>query len=97
VAPVRIEPGVSQEPAAAGPIDKGYLPAVQKAMVATPAVAPADGSDRLEQRAPQRRVLTILRSAGADEAKAALALVERLLASHGDGLWVVGVTPIEES
>jgi DNA-binding winged helix-turn-helix (wHTH) protein len=95
VAPVRIEAGVSQEPAAAGPFDEAQLPAIRKAMVAT--AAPVDGNDGLEQRPPQRRVLTILRSVGADEAKAALALVEKLLASHGDGLWVVGVTPIEES
>jgi DNA-binding winged helix-turn-helix (wHTH) protein len=97
VAPVRIEAGVSQEPAAAGPFDDEHLPALHKAMVPTASVAPVDAIEGLEQRPPQRRVLAILRSVGADEARAALALVEKLLASHGDGLWVVGVAPIEES
>jgi DNA-binding winged helix-turn-helix (wHTH) protein len=96
VAPVRIETGVAQETAATGPFDDEDLPAVYRAPVPT-AVAPADGNEDADQRPRQRRVLTVLRSAGAGEARAALALVEKLLAAHGDSLWVVGVAPIEES
>ena len=96
VAPVTIETSASSE-TAAGMVDGDELPSLYQAEIPTAAVVPADDNEGPEQRPQQRRVLTIVRSAGAGEAKAALALVEKLLASHGDGLWVVGVAPIEES
>jgi DNA-binding winged helix-turn-helix (wHTH) protein len=97
VAPVTIEKVLSPEAAAPRPVDRDELPSLYQAQIPTAAVVPADGNEGPEQRPQQRRVLTIVRSAGAGEAKAALALVEKFLASHGDGLWVVGVAPIEES
>jgi DNA-binding winged helix-turn-helix (wHTH) protein len=96
VAPVTIETSASSE-TAAGMVDGEGLPSLYQAEIPTAAPVSADGNEGPEQRPQQRRVLTIVRSAGAGEAKAALALVEKLLASHGDGLWVVGVAPIEES
>jgi DNA-binding winged helix-turn-helix (wHTH) protein len=85
VAPVTIEAGV--------PTDMtGDLPISSMA-----AIAPAQSIENLEQHPQQRQVFTFIRSEGAGQARAALALVEKLLASHRDGLLVVGVAPVEES
>jgi DNA-binding winged helix-turn-helix (wHTH) protein len=94
VAPVSIESGAPSQTSV--PLDGEHLPAVSEVAVSIPAPAARDGNEGPPQRRQQRRVLTILRSAGAGEAQAALALVEKLLASYGDRLWVVGIAPIEE-
>jgi DNA-binding winged helix-turn-helix (wHTH) protein len=85
VAPVTIEAGVSTDMTADLPISS------------MAAIAPAQSIENLEQHPQQRQVFTFIRSEGAGQARAALALVEKLLASHRDGLLVVGVSPVEES
>jgi len=50
-----------------------------------------------DQRLQQRRVVTIVRPGGMGRAKAALAVVEKLLGAHNDGVWVVDVRQLEES
>ena len=49
------------------------------------------------QMPQQRRVVTIVRSGGTGQTKAALALVEKLLGAHDQGLVVVEVKPFEKS
>jgi DNA-binding winged helix-turn-helix (wHTH) protein len=92
VAPVTIEAGVSMDKTDSRALDAGDLPISSMA-----AIAPAQSIENLEQHPQQRQVFTFIRSEGAGQARAALALVEKLLASHRDGLLVVGVAPVEES
>jgi DNA-binding winged helix-turn-helix (wHTH) protein len=61
----------------------------------TPATPRDEGRHAPAQKRQQRRVLTIVRPAGAGQAKPILALLEKLLVGHDEG--VVDMTPFENS
>jgi predicted ATPase/DNA-binding winged helix-turn-helix (wHTH) protein len=57
----------------------------------------AETVDRLTQRVPQQRLLTIVGPGGIGKTSVALAVADRLLAAYTDGVWLVDLSPLSES
>ena len=49
---------------------------------------------RLTQQVPQQRLLTIVGPGGIGKTSVALAVADRLLAAHTDGVWLVDLSPL---
>jgi len=93
VAPATVEAHASSEPAGLGSFRLDDAPAVS--------MLPVDGVERIDELASssrQRRVLTIVQpGGGASPAKAALALLEKVLGADERGVWIVDVTSFGDS
>ena len=91
VAPVTVEAGLPAEPAAASPLPEPGPPTPF-----TPRTTRAETVDEAIRKPQQRRVVTIVRPGGIGKAKAALAVVEKLLGANEDGVWVLEMSQLEE-
>ncbi len=93
VAPAKIEAGVSAEQAISGSFRLDDRSARSKLPVAD-----VESFDEGAPTARQRRVFTIVQpGGGAGPPRAALALLEKVLGTDEPGVWIVDVTPFEDS
>jgi predicted ATPase/DNA-binding winged helix-turn-helix (wHTH) protein len=88
---------IADQPTPAPPKPASSSPPHNLPIGLTGLIGRAETVDRLTQRVPQQRPLTIVGPGGIGKTSVALAVADRLLAAYTDGVWLVDLSPLSES
>jgi predicted ATPase/DNA-binding winged helix-turn-helix (wHTH) protein len=88
---------IADQPTPAPPKPASSSPPHNLPIGLTGLIGRAETVDRLTQRVPQQRLLTIVGPGGIGKTSVALAVADRLLAAYTDGVWLVDLSPLSES